>query len=77
MLFQFGALFTDLPVFDNVAFPLQEQTDLPSKLPEDRVMIRLHAVSLRGVARVMPVELSEGIARRVALARTITLGQIL
>ena len=73
MLFQFGALFTDMTVFDNVAFPLREHTDLPPELIEDLVLLKLHAVGLRGAARLMPGELSGGMARRVALARTIAL----
>ena len=73
MLFQFGALFTDLTVFDNVAFPLREHTNLPPELIEDLVLLKLHAVGLRGAARLMPGELSGGMARRVALARTIAL----
>lgn len=73
MLFQFGALFTDLNVFDNVAFPLREQTDLPEIAIEDLVMMKLHAVGLRGAAMKMPSELSGGMARRVALARAIAL----
>jgi phospholipid/cholesterol/gamma-HCH transport system ATP-binding protein len=73
MLFQFGALFTDMTVFDNVAFPLREHTDLPPELIDDLVLMKLHAVGLRGAARLMPGELSGGMARRVALARTIAL----
>ena len=77
MLFQFGALFTDMTVFDNVAFPLREHTDLPPELINDLVMMKLHAVGLRGAARLMPGELSGGMARRVALARTIALDPML
>jgi len=77
MLFQFGALFTDMTVFDNVAFPLREHTDLPRELIDDLVMMKLHAVGLRGAARLMPGELSGGMARRVALARTIALDPML
>ena len=73
MLFQSGALFTGMTVFDNVAFPLREHTDLPPELIEDLVLLKLHAVGLRGAARLMPGELSGGMARRVALARTIAL----
>jgi len=73
MLFQFGALFTDMTVFDNVAFQMREHTDLPEDLIEDLVMMKLEAVGLRGAARVMPSELSGGMARRVALARAIAL----
>ena len=73
MLFQFGALFTDLSVFENVAFPLREHTELPEELVQDLVMMKLHAVGLRGAAHLMPTELSGGMARRVALARAIAL----
>ena len=77
MLFQSGALFTDMSVFDNVAFPLREHTDLPAELINDLVMMKLHAVGLRGAAKLMPGELSGGMARRVALARTIALDPML
>ncbi|MBD3892408.1 ABC transporter ATP-binding protein [Hydrogenophaga sp.] len=73
MLFQFGALFTDLSVFDNVAFPLREHTRLPAALVRDIVLMKLHAVGLRGARDLMPAELSGGMARRVALARAIAL----
>src|SRR5947207_12431843 len=73
MLFQFGALFTDLSVFDNVAFPLREHTTLPEDLIHDLVMLKLQAVGLRGARELMPAELSGGMARRVALARSIAL----
>ncbi|PIV89378.1 MAG: ABC transporter ATP-binding protein [Hydrogenophilales bacterium CG17_big_fil_post_rev_8_21_14_2_50_63_12] len=73
MLFQFGALFTDLSVFDNVAFPLREHTDLPEEMIRDLVLMKLNAVGLRGAADLMPSELSGGMARRVALARAIAL----
>lgn len=73
MLFQYGALFTDLSVFDNVAFPLREQTDLPEELIRDLVLMKLDAVGLRSAAWLMPSEISGGMARRVALARTIAL----
>ncbi len=73
MLFQFGALFTDMSVFDNVAFPLQEHTDLPQELVRDIVLMKLNAVGLRGARDLMPSELSGGMARRVALARAIAL----
>jgi len=73
MLFQFGALFTDLSVFENVAFPLREHTALPDELIQDLVLMKLHAVGLRGAAHLMPTELSGGMARRVALARSIAL----
>jgi len=73
MLFQFGALFADLPVFDNVAFPLREHTDLPETLIRDIVLMKLNAVGLRGAFDLMPGDLSGGMARRVALARAIAL----
>ena len=77
MLFQFGALFTDLSVFDNVAFQMREHTDLPERMIRDLVMMKLHAVGLRGAHRLMPSELSGGMARRVALARAIALDPML
>lgn len=73
MLFQFGALFTDLSVFENVAFPLREHTDLPEALVKDIVLMKLTAVGLRGAHSLMPSALSGGMARRVALARAIAL----
>jgi len=73
VLFQFGALFTDMTVFDNVAFQLREHTDLPEELIRDLVLLKLNAVGLRGVHDRMPAELSGGMARRVALARAIAL----
>jgi len=73
MLFQFGALFTDLSVFDNVAFPYREQTDLSEDMIRALVLMKLEAVGLRGAAHLMPSELSGGMARRVALARAVTL----
>ncbi|MGR5236253.1 phospholipid ABC transporter ATP-binding protein MlaF [Vibrio alfacsensis] len=73
MLFQSGALFTDLNVFDNVAFPLREHTDLPEELIRTMVLLKLEAVGLRGAAELMPSELSGGMARRAALARAIAL----
>ena len=73
MLFQFGALFTDLSVFENVAFPLREHTDLPEALIRDVVLMKLNAVGLRGARDLMPSEISGGMARRVALARAIAL----
>lgn len=73
MLFQFGALFTDLTVFDNVAFQMREHTDLPEPMIRDLVFMKLNAVGLRGAHRLMPSELSGGMARRVALARAIAL----
>ena len=73
MLFQFGALFTDLSVFDNVAFPLREHSGLPESLIRDIVLMKLNAVGLRGARDLMPSEVSGGMARRVALARAIAL----
>ena len=73
MLFQFGALFTDLSVFENVAFPLREHTDLSDALVRDIVLMKLHAVGLRGARDLMPGQISGGMARRVALARSIAL----
>ena len=73
MLFQFGALFTDMSVLDNVAFPLREHTDLPEALVRDIVLMKLHAVGLRGARDLMPGQISGGMARRVALARSIVL----
>ena len=73
MLFQFGALFTDLTVFENVAFPLREHTSLPEEMLRDLVLMKLHAVGLRGAAQLMPSQVSGGMARRVALARAVAL----
>ena len=73
MLFQFGALFTDLSVFDNVAFPLREHTPLTEALIRDIVLMKLDAVGLRGARDLMPAQISGGMARRVALARAIAL----
>lgn len=73
MLFQSGALFTDMTVYENVAFPLREHTLLPEKLIHDLVTMKLEAVGLRGAAKLMPSELSGGMARRAALARSIAL----
>ncbi|HCG8601699.1 phospholipid ABC transporter ATP-binding protein MlaF [Vibrio parahaemolyticus] len=73
MLFQSGALFTDLNVFDNVAFPLREHTNLSEDLIRTMVLLKLEAVGLRGAAHLMPSELSGGMARRAALARAIAL----
>lgn len=73
MLFQFGALFTDMSVLDNVAFPLREHTDLPEDMVRDIVLMKLHAVGLRGARDLMPSQVSGGMARRVALARAIAL----
>jgi len=73
MQFQFGALFTDMTAYENVAFQMREHTDLPEDLIGDLVMMKLEAVGLRGAAHLMPSELSGGMARRVALARAIAL----
>jgi phospholipid/cholesterol/gamma-HCH transport system ATP-binding protein len=73
MLFQNGALLTDLSVFENVAFPLREHTDLPERLIRQLVLTKLQAVGLRGAADLMPAELSGGMNRRVALARAIVM----
>jgi len=73
MLFQFGALFTDLSVFENVAFPLREHTDLDEPMIRDIVLMKLNAVGLRGAAQLRISEISGGMARRVALARAIAL----
>lgn len=73
MLFQSGALFTDITVFENVAFPLREHTTLPESMIRDLVLMKLQAVGLRGAHSLMPSELSGGMARRVALARAIAL----
>jgi phospholipid/cholesterol/gamma-HCH transport system ATP-binding protein len=73
MLFQSGALLTDLSVFENVAFPLREHTRLPSDMIRDLVLMKLQAVGLRGARALKPSELSGGMARRVALARAIAL----
>jgi phospholipid/cholesterol/gamma-HCH transport system ATP-binding protein len=73
MLFQFGALFTDLSVYENVAFPMREHAELGEDLLHDLVMLKLQAVGLRGAAHLMPTELSGGMGRRVALARSIAL----
>jgi phospholipid/cholesterol/gamma-HCH transport system ATP-binding protein len=73
LLFQTGALFTNLNVFENVAFPLREHTRLPADMLRDLVLIRLESVGLRGASQLMPGELSGGMARRVALARSLAL----
>ena len=73
MLFQFGALFTDLSVFENVAFPLREHTNLSEDLLRSLVLMKLNAVGLRGARDLMPAQISGGMARRVALARAIAL----
>jgi phospholipid/cholesterol/gamma-HCH transport system ATP-binding protein len=77
MLFQFGALFTDMSAYDNVAFQMREHTDLAEELIHDLVLMKLQAVGLRGAHHLMPSELSGGMARRVALARTIALDPML
>src|ERR1022692_2077475 len=77
MLFQFGALFTDMSVFENIAFPMREHTALPEELIRDLVLMKLQAVGLRGAAQLMPAELSGGMGRRVALARAIALDPML
>jgi phospholipid/cholesterol/gamma-HCH transport system ATP-binding protein len=71
LMFQAGGLFSDMSVFDNIAFPMRELTDLPEELIRDLVLMKLHAVGLRGSSGLMPNELSGGMARRVALARAI------
>jgi phospholipid/cholesterol/gamma-HCH transport system ATP-binding protein len=73
MLFQNGALLTDLDVFENVAFPLREHTDLPEALIRELILTKLHAVGLRGAAHMQPTELSGGMIRRVALARAVVM----
>ena len=73
MLFQYGGLFTDLSVFDNVAFPLREHTDLPESMVRDIVLMKLNAVGLRGTAALRIAQVSGGMARRIALARAIVL----
>src|SRR4051812_38728605 len=73
MLFQFGALFTDMTVFENVAFPLREHTALPEAMIRDLVLMKLEAVGMRGAHALRPAELSGGMARRVALARAVVL----
>ena len=77
MLFQFGALFTDMTVYENVAFPLREHTDLPENMIRDLVLMKLEAVGMRGAQALMPAELSGGMARRVALARAVVLDPLL
>ena len=77
LMFQAGGLFSDLSVFDNIAFPMRELTDLPEDMIHDLVLMKLHAVGLRGTIGLMPSELSGGMARRVALARAIALDPML
>jgi phospholipid/cholesterol/gamma-HCH transport system ATP-binding protein len=77
MLFQFGALFTDMDVFENVAFPLREHTRLPEPMIRDLVLMKLESVGMRGAQRLKPAELSGGMARRVALARAMVLDPML
>jgi phospholipid/cholesterol/gamma-HCH transport system ATP-binding protein len=77
MLFQFGALFTDISVYENVAYLMREHTDLPEEVIRDMVLMKLNAVGLRGAHQLMPAELSGGMARRVALARAIALDPML
>lgn len=77
MLFQFGALFTDMSVFENVAFPMREHTDMSDEMIRDLVLMKLEAVGLRGAHKLMPGELSGGMARRVALARALALDPML
>jgi phospholipid/cholesterol/gamma-HCH transport system ATP-binding protein len=77
MLFQFGALFTDMSVFENIAFPMREHTELQEELIRDLVLMKLNAVGLRGAAQLRPAELSGGMSRRVALARAIALDPML
>jgi phospholipid/cholesterol/gamma-HCH transport system ATP-binding protein len=73
MMFQISGLFSDLSVYENIAFPLRELTDLPESVIRPLVLMKLHAVGLRGAYRLMPSELSGGMARRVALARAIVM----
>ena len=77
MLFQFGALFTDMSVFENIAFPMREHTELQEELIRDLVLMKLNAVGLRGAAQLRPAELPGGMSRRVALARAIALDPML
>ncbi len=77
MMFQVSGLFSDLSVFDNIAFPMREHTDLPEELIRDLVLMKLHSVGLRGAHALMPSELSGGMERRVALARAIALDPML
>lgn len=77
LMFQAGGLFSDMSVFENIAFPMRELTDLPDELIYDLVLMKLHAVGLRGTTHLMPNELSGGMARRVALARAIAIDPML
>ena len=77
LMFQAGGLFSDMSVFENVAFPMRELTDLPDEMIHDLVLMKLHAVGLRGTTHLMPNELSGGMARRVALARAIAIDPML
>lgn len=77
MLFQHGALFTDLSVFENVAFPMREHAQLPEEMLRDLVLMKLNAVGLRNASELMPAEISGGMARRVALARAVALDPLL
>ena len=77
MMFQISGLFSDLSVYDNIAFPIREQTNLPEDLIRDLVLMKLHAVGLRGAHSLMPSELSGGMERRVALARATALDPML
>ena len=77
LMFQAGGLFSDMSVYDNIAFPMRELTDLPEDLIHDLVLMKLHSVGLRGTTGLMPNELSGGMSRRVALARAIALDPML
>ena len=77
MMFQMGGLFSDMSMFENIAFPMREHTDLPEELIRDLVLMKLQAVGLRGARNLMPAELSGGMGRRVALARAIALDPML
>ena len=77
MMFQMGGLFSDMSMFENIAFPMREHTDLPEELIRDLVLMKLQAVGLRGARTLMPAELSGGMGRRVALARAIALDPML
>jgi len=77
MMFQAGGLFTDMSVFENIAFPMREHTELPESVLRRIVLMKLHAVGLRGTQALMPSDLSGGMARRVALARAIAMDPLL